>query len=258
MVDLKAYRSIHKSDQYERPGTTAPLRDELGPEAMAREEPPDDRFELLLPPTIKGFNMRRKKWFDLIAERITDVEWNEDAFKKVVMNSKAKDLIQALVSDQLASEASTDLIANKGNGLILLLHGGPGTGKTLTAEGVAEITKKPLYRVTCADIGTKPEEAEKYLESILHLGKLWKCVVLLDEAVRVLCCIYRPFKPPPPPHPGHVCETCQGCLTALGFPTNSLTFSFKTYAQRCSFTFTIYDFEVKLTQDFVGRLPRTA
>ena len=26
-----------------------------------------------------------------------------------------------------------DLIAGKGNGLIMLLHGGPGTGKTLTA-----------------------------------------------------------------------------------------------------------------------------
>lgn len=188
MVDLKAYRSLHNSNPYAR-GATSGLQDELGPEAMAKDEPPDDRFELLLPPTIKGFNMRRKKWFDLVAERITDVEWNEDAFRKVVMNSKAKDLIQALVSNQLASETSTDLIENKGNGLILLLHGSPGTGKTLTAEGVAEITKKPLYRVTCADIGTKPEQAEKYLESILHLGKLWRCVVLLDEAVRSSCTV---------------------------------------------------------------------
>jgi SpoVK/Ycf46/Vps4 family AAA+-type ATPase len=64
----------------------------------------------------------------------------------------------------------------------MLLHGGPGTGKTFTAESVAEIAEKPLYRVTCGDIGTKPEEVEKYLESVLHLGKIWNCVVLLDEA----------------------------------------------------------------------------
>jgi SpoVK/Ycf46/Vps4 family AAA+-type ATPase len=37
-------------------------------------------------------------------------------------------------------------------------------------------------QVTCGDVGTKPEEVEKYLESVLHLGKLWDCVVLLDEA----------------------------------------------------------------------------
>ncbi|KAG3196560.1 hypothetical protein PC129_g24670, partial [Phytophthora cactorum] len=29
---------------------------------------------------------------------------------------------------------------------------------------------------------TKPEDVEKYLESVLHLGKNWSCVVLLDEA----------------------------------------------------------------------------
>ncbi|RWA11510.1 hypothetical protein EKO27_g3612 [Xylaria grammica] len=185
MIDLKAYRSLHKNNQYESAGYRSGLADELGPEAMERDEPPDEKFEFLLPATIKGFNMRRKKWYDLVPERVREVEWNKGAFQKVVMNSKAKDLIQALVSNQLAVEASTpgaDLIEGKGNGLILLLHGSPGTGKTLTAESVAEIAEKPLYRVTCADIGTKAEDAEKYLESILHLGKLWRCVVLLDEA----------------------------------------------------------------------------
>lgn len=77
---------------------------------------------------------------------------------------------------------ATDLIGNKGNGLIMLLYGPPGTGKTFTAESVAEIAKKPLYAVTCGDIGTKPEQVEKYLQSVFYLGKIWNCVVLLDEA----------------------------------------------------------------------------
>ena len=115
-------------------------------------------------------------------DRISDVLWNREAFQTLVIDYKTKDLIRALVSKQLAAERSTDLIAGKGNGLIMLLHGGPGTGKTLTAESVAEIAGKPLYRVTCGDIGTKAEEVEQYLESVLHLGKIWDCVVLLDEA----------------------------------------------------------------------------
>lgn len=93
-----------------------------------------------------------------------------------------KELILALVTNQLAAETGTDLIENKGNGLILLLHGSPGTGKTYTAESVAEIAKKPLYPVTCGDIGTEPGAVEKYLESVFYLGKIWDCVVLLDEA----------------------------------------------------------------------------
>lgn len=35
-----------------------------------------------------------------------------------------------------------DFIAGKGNGLIMLLHGGPGTGKTLTA-GMSTIQIRP-------------------------------------------------------------------------------------------------------------------
>lgn len=47
---------------------------------------------------------------------------------------------------------------------------------------MAELAEKPLFRVTCGDIGTKPEQVGKHLESILHLGKTWGCVVLIDEA----------------------------------------------------------------------------
>jgi len=61
-------------------------------------------------------------------------------------------------------------------------------------SSVAEMAEKPLYRVTCGDIGTKPEEVEKvcirelnrggnsslltqpqYLETVLLLGKIWGC-----------------------------------------------------------------------------------
>jgi hypothetical protein len=37
------------------------------------------------------------------------------------------------------------------------------------------MAEKPLYRVTCGDVGTKPEDVEKYLQSVLHLGKIWDC-----------------------------------------------------------------------------------
>lgn len=140
---------------------------------------------MMMPPTVTGFNLRRKKWFDLSVDRISEVEWNKEAFESLAIEPKSRDLIEALVTNHLEpgnSAYSADVIAGKGNGLILLLHGGPGTGKTLTAESVAEIAERPLYRVTCGDVGTKPEEVERYLESVLHLGKVWNCVVLLDEA----------------------------------------------------------------------------
>jgi ATP-dependent 26S proteasome regulatory subunit len=112
---------------------------------------------------------------DLQVDRISDVKWNDLAFSHLVIDPESKDLIQALVGSKLAAEKGTDLIVGKGNGLSVLLHGPPGTGKTFTAEGVAEFARKPLYRVTCGDIGTTAEGVEFYLQSVLHLGKIWDC-----------------------------------------------------------------------------------
>lgn len=118
----------------------------------------------------------------LTAEHIHDVEWNTKAFDHLVIDNDQKHLIEALVNCHSTSTNSTDFMEGKGNGLIMLLHGGPGTGKTLTAESVAELTEKPLYRIACGDIGTNVEDVEKYLDSVLYIGTIWKCVVLLDEA----------------------------------------------------------------------------
>ncbi|KOS37343.1 hypothetical protein ACN38_g11872 [Penicillium nordicum] len=129
---------------------------------------------MLMPPRVTGFNLRRKKWFDLSVDRISHVEWDNDAFESLATDSKSRNLIEALVTNHVELEYSADLITGKGNGLILLLHGGPGTGNKLTAESVAEIDERPLYRVKCGDVGIKPEEVEKYLETVLHLGKIFE------------------------------------------------------------------------------------
>jgi hypothetical protein len=182
MIDQKTFQVLNPHNfEFKLPPPLSP-GDELTPDQIDRDDMPDENFQYLLPLTIKGYNLRRKKWHDVAVDRISPVVWNKRVFETLVMDRKPKDLIQALISKQVASQKSTDLIVGKGNGLILLLHGGPGTGKTLTAESVAEIAEKPLYRVTCGDVGTKAEDVEKYLESVLHLGKIWDCVVLLDEA----------------------------------------------------------------------------
>jgi SpoVK/Ycf46/Vps4 family AAA+-type ATPase len=160
-----------------------PNRDDLGVEATKMNAPlPDDNVLLCLPPSVPGYHMNKKEWLPLYVSRIRHVRWNDDAFVNLVLPENKKQLIKALVTKQITAEESTDLIQGKGNGLFILLHGGPGTGKTLTAESVAEIARKPLYRVTCGDVGTKAEEVERYLETVLLLGKRWGCVVLLDEA----------------------------------------------------------------------------
>ena len=135
---------------------------------------------IVFPPTIQGYTLYDKRWLDLQVDGITEVVWNKEAFKSLIKDTETKELIQALVSLRLESQ-KPDLISGQSNGLVFLLHGGPGTGKKFTAESVAELAEKPLYWIFWDDIGTTAEVAESYFESVLSLGKAWGCVFLLHE-----------------------------------------------------------------------------
>lgn len=80
------------------------------------------------------------------------------------------------------SQAFDDIVRDKGKGLIGLLTGPPGVGKTLTAEAVAEVTQRPLYTISSGELGADPTTVHEKLKSVLELAELWDAVLLLDEA----------------------------------------------------------------------------
>lgn len=193
MIDHKTYLKMHKhasAFHFEKPGKRHSF-DRL-PAYLEVEETPSEMSFFLMPADIHGFYLNEKKWINIFVDDIHPVSWNKKAFERLVLPSRTKDLVRALVTVRTSQRGikqglgvagkRTDIISGKGNGLIMLMHGAPGTGKTLTAESVAEIAEMPLYRVTCGDIGTNTEAVERYLNTVLHLGKIWDCVLLLDEA----------------------------------------------------------------------------
>jgi Cdc6-like AAA superfamily ATPase len=70
-------------------------------------------------------------------EQIEPVIWNKIAFERLVLEQKSKELIKALVTVHVSAKKMGDIISGKGNGLIILLHGSPGVGKTLTAGNLS-------------------------------------------------------------------------------------------------------------------------
>jgi SpoVK/Ycf46/Vps4 family AAA+-type ATPase len=73
---------------------------------------------------------------------------------------------------------STTSSTAKGKGVIMLLAGPPGVGKTLTAEAVAEQMQVPLIKF---DIGSNNTSFQESMNRILDLAGRWKAVLLLDE-----------------------------------------------------------------------------
>ncbi|KAI1342485.1 hypothetical protein F5Y15DRAFT_406137 [Xylariaceae sp. FL0016] len=182
MVDVSTYRLMHGKSRINKDEAESISKIDPWPSKINCNDKLPEDIVILLPSMIEGFNLLEKKWVKLYVEGFCPVDWNKKAFDRLVLDPKTKEMIHALVEVQTMTKRMDDIIAGKGNGLIILLHGSPGTGKTLTAESVAEIAEKPLYRVTCGDIGTEAADVEKYLDTVLYLGKTWDCVLLLDEA----------------------------------------------------------------------------
>ncbi len=115
--------------------------------------------------------------------RVDEVNWSEEPFDGLVLGKKHKLLISSLVTEHKSQSTSfDDLVAGKGRGLVGLLCGNPGCGKTLTAEAVAEKARKPLLTVSAGELGTYSWETDYKLKAILRRGERWGAVVLLDEA----------------------------------------------------------------------------
>lgn len=93
-----------------------------------------DDQALLCPARVRGFSLVDKVWAFFLVDNITEIEFQEKVFEKVRLEQGLKDMITALVHPRtIESSTFDDIIPGKGKGMIMLLAGPPGAGKTLTA-----------------------------------------------------------------------------------------------------------------------------
>jgi hypothetical protein len=132
-------------------------------------------------PYLSVFSFAAKRWGRIHYGQVSDIVFRSNAFEKLVLPTEDKNLVLSLVKNSDATLVS-DMIDNKGGGCVLLLHGKPGLGKTLTAEAVAEVLARPLYAVSVGELGVDPEMLEERLQRALQTAQRWNAVLLLDEA----------------------------------------------------------------------------
>lgn len=139
----------------------------------------------LLPRGILAYVIRQRRFVhvDIVNIDFDNMPRNV-TLDNVQMKEKHRLLLRSAVSAHLnpPSSFSLDIIREKGKGLIVLLHGAPGVGKTATAEAIATEYGRPLFPITCGDLGTSPASVETTLRNIFRYAHLWQCILLLDEA----------------------------------------------------------------------------
>ncbi|GAW23158.1 hypothetical protein ANO14919_127080 [Xylariales sp. No.14919] len=162
---------------------------------------------VIMPYRVFGFVLRSRSWAKLDLANLMDLDEyrrkqeiesptggnrSENVFDNLVFPKDGLDrkkIVRSLVAQHFqdresatSREEQRDIVRGKGKGLIILLHGAPGVGKTTTAEGIAELFNKPLFQITCGDLGTTAKEVEAALETNFSLANKWGSILLLDEA----------------------------------------------------------------------------
>lgn len=153
---------------------------------------PEDEDVILLPRCVPAYAFRERRFIMVDIESLSELPKTESIFRDLRIDVNHKRMVKSLVKEHFHKRdlrklrprgaPGQDLFRGKGSGLVVLLHGVPGVGKTATAEAVAQVNNKPLFAITCGDLGFSPKDVEISLRDIFRLANLWDCVLLLDEA----------------------------------------------------------------------------
>ncbi|KAL4981969.1 hypothetical protein BDW68DRAFT_195877 [Aspergillus falconensis] len=161
-------------------------------EGRGKTYQPRDRDFELLPRRLFAYALEDRKFMSVDIRNLKPVDDQGIRAPSLIINKDHESMLHALIQSHFIRKelhetlgvygTNQDIIANKGRGLVILLYGVPGVGKTSTAEKFAHSFKRPLLPITCGDLGTTPNDVERNLKDMFRLGQLWDCILLLDEA----------------------------------------------------------------------------
>ncbi|KAL3306692.1 P-loop containing nucleoside triphosphate hydrolase protein [Colletotrichum asianum] len=191
---------LFNQDSGRRPGNFRSPRAAYPAPAPIPGPPPEDTTALLStflgPPTsevsiilssdkfqITRFTLTKRVWGFFLVSHVGKIRWNEQAYDSLHLESQRKDAVLRLVREhRLGKSLFDDVVVGKGRGLVFLLHGPPGSGKTMTAEVVAESLQCAVYYTSGGELGLEMWEIESNLRLIFKRMQRWGAVLLFDEA----------------------------------------------------------------------------
>ncbi|EEU39964.1 uncharacterized protein NECHADRAFT_39190 [Fusarium vanettenii 77-13-4] len=138
---------------------------------------------LTCPPLVPAYSFTSRQWCFVFIDDLSKIVWKPQIFEQLQIDEEMKGALQGLVRGYSTHAVLfDDFIEGKGRGLVFLLHGPPGCGKTMTAESISESLEKPLYHVSGGELGASVESIQDALETAFERATRWDTILLLDEA----------------------------------------------------------------------------
>ncbi|KAH7007443.1 P-loop containing nucleoside triphosphate hydrolase protein, partial [Ilyonectria destructans] len=137
---------------------------------------------MVCPPTMASYVLGEGEWKIVNVDEVRDVYFQDDLFDKLILPETEKYTMSDLVTSQMEihKSSSRQIGGRARNRLIVLLHGGAGTGKTFTATAMAEKIKCPLL-VGTVELGGTIADFELGLNRSFQLAQRWGALLLLEE-----------------------------------------------------------------------------
>jgi hypothetical protein len=166
MIDSFGYQENVTADRWHRKKELETIPDEMRQSTL---------------PTVPMFSFEHRIWGEVLISEISEIQFDKTAFDRTVIPDRFKKMIANLTKNFYTTECS-NFVRGKGRGLVFLLDGRPGVGKTLTAHGISELLELPLYSIGSGDLGTDPKEIEHKLKRVFKMVEHWNGITLIDEA----------------------------------------------------------------------------
>ena len=133
-----------------------------------QDEKPDDTILILCDYLVWGFSFRSKQWVQYHVDNLIDVDFNSRSFERLVLREDYKTILKAMVAQHFTQGQNRfrDLVAGKGQGLNILLHG-------LIASNQVSAYGLRLSRSTRSRQNTHCRVHRRPLRKTLVLSNFW-------------------------------------------------------------------------------------
>ncbi|KAH8805357.1 hypothetical protein F5884DRAFT_445337 [Xylogone sp. PMI_703] len=151
------------------------------------------RVLMACPPTISAYVLEEGKWTNVLVDEVTDIESKQNLVDNLVRGEEKdeKEIAETLVRSHLykmdMNQYDTGIPFQQGlkpkrqsrKGLVVLLRGNSGVGKTFMTKCLAETVQRPLILDT---IGFGDGDAERRLSEMLQLAEKWRAILVVKDS----------------------------------------------------------------------------
>lgn len=102
--------------------------------------------------------------------------------RKLVLHEGKKDVLLSTMKSTGPKENTFGTGYDSEEATIILLHGGPGSGKTVTTKYAAEHLQRPLISISPGDLCSTSAEVDTNLDQLFKYAERWGAVLVMENA----------------------------------------------------------------------------